>query len=86
MLEKKLSMINALAKKAAMKAGLQGITIAPKKKPYRKAFSFGFLLVGVFGFGINLEMSKSNKSKMLTIPRIENAIGEIIPIIFVKEI
>ncbi len=36
-----------LVKRAAIKRGLQGTTIAPKKKPKRKALAQGFLETGV---------------------------------------
>lgn len=42
-LEAKFEKRTALAKKAAINNGLQGITIAPKKKPKTKALTKGFL-------------------------------------------
>ena len=44
MLEKKSPNKRALAKNVAMNAGLQGRTIAPKKKPKIKALFRGLLL------------------------------------------
>ena len=85
-LEIKFSNKRALAKKAAIKAGLHGITIAPKKKPKIKAFFIGFLLpVWTFVFGTNLEKSVSNIKAKLIIPKIAKAIGETIPIILVSD-
>ncbi len=78
-------LVNVLANKAAINKGLQGITIAPKKKPNKNPFNNGCLLVGVFGFGMNLETSKLNIKNKLIIPKIPKAIGEIIPITFVNE-
>lgn len=75
-----------LAKNAAINAGLHGITIAPKNNPNKNALSFGFLTVGVFDLGINLPKFISNINAKLTNPSIVNAIGEIIPITFVKDI
>ena len=74
-----------LAKNAEINAGLQGITIAPKKNPYNKAFITGLFAVGVFGFGINLEKSTLNINAILTRIKIPKAIGEIIPITLVRE-
>ena len=68
-----------------MKAGLQGITIAPKKKPKRKAFNSGLFEVGTFILGKNLLKSilKINNNPMMA--SIKNAIGDITPITLVNE-
>jgi len=78
--------ITLLAKSAAMNNGLQGTTIAPKKKPYTKAPINGFLTVGVSILGKNLPTSISKISNKLIIISIPKAIGETIPITWVKEI
>ena len=85
MLEKKLSTSKLLAKNAAINAGLQGITMAPKKNPNKNAFVIGFLAPGVFILGINLLKSKLKIKNMLMIPKIPNAMGEIIEITFVRD-
>ena len=46
MLEVKLLNKKARERNAAIKPGLQGMTIAPKKKPYNRAFRVGCLAVG----------------------------------------
>jgi len=81
----KLSNNKALAKKAAIKAGLQGITMAPKKKPKPNALFKGFLLIGAFILGKNLEKSTLNIRNKLIIPNIAKAIGETIAITLVKD-
>ncbi len=43
----KLVVDMVLVKRAAMKRGLHGTTMAPKKKPKVKALSQGFLVTGV---------------------------------------
>ena len=84
-LEVKLSINNALARKAAIKPGLHGITIAPKKKPNPNALFQGFLLVFTFILGINLPKSKLNIKNILIIPNMAKAIGETIAITLVKD-
>ena len=85
MLDVKLLNNNALAKKAAINAGLHGITIAPKKNPKIKALSSGFFAVFTFAFGKNLEKSRLNIKNKLIIPSIANAIGETMPMTFVND-
>ena len=82
---RKLSKSRARAKKAPINPGLQGITIAPKKKPYSRAFRTGFFVFIVLALGRNFPMSISKIKKMLIIPNMVKAIGEIIPITFVNE-
>ena len=74
-----------LAKRAAINKGLQGTTIAPKKKPYIKATSKGFLAAGVWICGRNLPISILNISIKLMIISMPNAIGDTIPITLVKD-
>jgi len=84
-LEAKFSINNALARKAAIKPGLHGITMAPKKKPNPNALFQGFLLVFTLTFGKNLPKSKSNIKNILIIPNMAKAIGETIAITLVKD-
>lgn len=77
--------VSALEKRAAIKSGLHGIIIAPKKKPNRNALNLGFLDVGVWKLGKNLLSSILNINIKLISPRIPNAIGDTIPITFVRE-
>ena len=74
-----------IANNIIREAGLQGNTIAPKKKPKTKELMKGFLAVGDFICGKSREKSKLNIKNKLTIAKIPNAIGEIIPITFVSE-
>ena len=76
---------NALAKRAAINDGLHGITIAPKKNPNTNIPNREFLTFGVLTFGKYLPTSIFNINNMLIINNIKNAIGDIIPIIFVKD-
>lgn len=91
---KKLSMLPAKldvetvarVSNAIIKAGLQGITIAPKKKPNENALSRGFLRRGTFALGNILVKSKLNiKNRLITI-RIPNAIGDIMRMTDVKDV
>ncbi len=83
--EAKPIIVSALVNKAAMKSGLQGITIAPKKNPKRNALRKGFLEVGALICGNNVTTSIFRIKSMLKAPRRINAIGEIIPITFVRD-
>lgn len=74
-----------IANNTISEAGLQGNTINPKKKPKLNELKKGFLNVGDFILGKSREKSKSNIRNKLTIAKIPKAIGEIIPIAFVKE-
>ena len=74
-----------IANNTIREAGLQGNTIAPKKKPKTKELMKGFLSAGDFICGKSREKSKLNIKNKLTIAKIPNAIGEIIPITFVKD-
>ena len=74
-----------LVKRTAMNRGLQGITIAPKKKPNKNALNIGFLTTGARVFGMNLPISISNISNKLIITSMLKAIGEIISITLVRE-
>ncbi len=86
MLEIKSPNKKALAKNAAIKAGLHGITIAPKKKPKTNALFNGFLLpVWMFALGINLEKLRSNIKARLIKPRMANATGEIMLMTLVRD-
>jgi len=86
MLETKLLNNNALAKKALINAGLQGITIAPKKKPYNNAVKRGLLVIGdLILLGNILERSTLKIKSRLITPKIPKAIGETIPITLVKD-
>jgi hypothetical protein len=71
--------------KAAINKGLHGITIAPKKKPNTNALKIGFFKTGDLNFGINLPMSILNINAILINPKIKKAIGETIPITFVRD-
>ena len=82
---KALVVIATLAKNAAINAGLQGITIAPKNNPKRNALSIGFFVVGVFALGRYFPISISKINKRLINPKITNAIGEITPMTLVKD-
>lgn len=74
------------AKSIIRDAGLHGRTIAPKKKPKRKALVFGFL----FEFAtlicgkILLKFTLKIRRK-LTMKRIPNAIGETISVTLVRD-
>lgn len=85
MFNKKSAVLAVVANNAAIKRGLHGMIIAPKKKPKANAFRKGFLNVGVFVFGINFPMSTLNISNTLMSNRNPKANGEMIPITFVKE-
>ena len=76
----------AFVKKAAIKSGLQGITIAPKKNPKRKAFHKTCFVLMEWIFGRNLPISMLNIRSILIILSNIKAIGETIPMIFVREI
>jgi len=73
------------AKNAAMNAGEQGITIAPKKKPYNNALITGFLWEINLVCGRKREKSILNINKIEINPKIPNAIGEIILMAPVRE-
>ncbi len=73
-------------KRAAINKGLQGTTIAPKKKPNINAPYKGFLATGACTFGRNLPTSISNINKMLIINNTVKAKGETTPMTFVKDI
>ena len=75
-----------IANNITKEAGLQGNTISPKKKPKLNELKKGFLSVGDFIWGKSLEKSKLNIKNKLTTAKIPKAIGEIIPIAFVKEV
>jgi len=76
-----------IANKTIRDAGLQGKIIAPKKKPNPKELIRGFLAIGALIFlGMSLLKSKLNIKNKLIIPKIMNAIGETIPITFVREV
>ena len=66
----------ALVRSAMIKAGLQGITKAPKKKPNRNALSRGFFCSGTFALGKILPKSTLKINSRLTTRRIPNAMGE----------
>ena len=74
-----------IANNTIREAGLQGNTIAPKKKPKIKELKKGFLSIGDFICGKSREKSKLNIKNKLMIAKIPNAIGETIPITFVKD-
>ena len=74
-----------IAKRITREAGLQGITIAPKKRPKRKEVFVGFVPVLIEYLGRNFVKSTSNIRRILTTARIANTIGEIIPITFVRD-
>lgn len=74
-----------IANKTISDAGLQGRTIAPKKIPNKNELISGFFKIGEEIFGIKFEKLKLKIRNKLTIPKIPNAIGEIIDIAFVKE-
>ena len=74
-----------IANSIAKDAGLHGSTIAPKKSPKMKALRRGFLVTGALTLGKSFPKSKLNIKKILMMVKIPNAIGEIIPITFVKD-
>ncbi len=74
-----------IAKSITKEAGLQGSTIAPKKNPKINELKKGFLVTGAWIFGKSFPKSTLNINKILINARIPNAIGEIIPIAFVKD-
>ncbi len=75
-----------MANKTINDAGLQGKTIAPKKKPKIKEVANGFLVIGAFiFFGIILVKSKLNMRNKLTRAKIPKAIGDMIPMTLVRE-
>ena len=74
-----------IANKTIRDAGLHGKTMAPKKKPKRNEVRIGFLAMGALTFGKNLEKSRLNIRNILTTAKIPNAMGEIIPMAFVRE-
>jgi hypothetical protein len=81
------STVNAArAKKAAIKPGLQGNIIPPKKKPNKKELIIGFLTWGVFNFGKYLLKSKSKIKTKLTSARTIKAIGDTISTTLVSDI
>ena len=61
-----------------IKAGLHGITNAPKKKPNKKALARGFFLRGTFARGKNPVKSTLKIISRLIRSRIPNAIGDIV--------
>ena len=73
------------ANRTAKDAGLHGRTIAPKNNPKINADKVGLFKTGAVVFGKNLPKSKLKIKKTLTIARIPNAIGEMIPMAFVNE-
>lgn len=75
----------ALVKRAAINSGLQGTTMAPKKKPNKKALAQGFLAIGVRALGRNLPTSTLKISKRLMTSNIPKAMGDTMPIILVND-
>ena len=82
---KKVTVDKVLTKRAAINNGLQGITIAPKKKPNMKELKRGFLVIGILTLGINSPKSILNIKRRLIMVSIPKAIGETTPITFDKE-
>ena len=74
-----------IAKRTIRDAGLHGRIMAPKKNPKMNDVKRGFLVMGALTFGKNLEKSILNIKNILITARIPNAMGEIIPITFVRE-
>lgn len=85
MLVAKLSNSKARAKNTATKAGLHGITIAPKKKPNKRALHKGFFFTGELNRGKNLPKLILKIKTKLTKPNIAKAIGETSPMTLVNE-
>jgi len=78
--------VTDLANKAAISNGLHGITIAPKKNPYKNALIYGFFDSGVTIWGnFKKLIFILNINFIDIIANIINAIGEIIPIILFKD-
>lgn len=75
-----------IANKTVIDAGLQGSIISPKNAPNNNALMYGFFAFGVLTSGNNLEKLKLKINIIETIPIIPKAMGEIIPIIFVKDV
>jgi len=81
------SVVDALIAKSMINdAGLHGRTIAPKKKPKRNEERKGFFVIGAVTFGKNFPTSILKIRKILTMAKIPNAIGEIMPIALVNEV
>jgi hypothetical protein len=86
MFSRKSRVVNVLVNRTAIKAGLQGTTMAPKKKPKEKALIQGFFCpVDILAFGRYLPKSTLNIISRLIINSMPKAIGDITPITFVKE-
>jgi hypothetical protein len=68
-----------LEKRIAINTGLQGTTIDPKKNPKKNADFRGFFDIGARNFGKYFPRSMLKISIRLAIPKITNAIGEMIP-------
>ena len=81
---RKLVVLELNANKIINDDGLHGRTIKPKKAPNKKELNTGFFDSGALNFPKYLLKSIPSIIKMLIIPNISNAIGEIIPITFVK--
>jgi hypothetical protein len=89
--------VAVVVKRTAINAGLHGITIAPKKNPYVKAFAQGFLAIGArpgrTGRILSMSTSKSkiNDKRLVTIRKrliissMPKAIGEAILITLVRD-
>jgi len=74
-----------LVKRAAIKRGLQGTTMAPKKKPNMKALIQGLRAVGVCALGKNFPTSTLNINSKLITSSTPKAIGDTMPMIFVSD-
>jgi hypothetical protein len=74
-----------LEKRAAINKGLQGTTMAPKKKPKKKALNQGFLVMGACALGSSLPTSTLNTSSKLMTSRIPKAIGDTMLITLVND-
>lgn len=75
-----------IANKTIKDAGLQGKTIAPKKKPKTNELSKGFFVIGaLICLGNNFEKSKLKIKNKLINARTPKAMGEIIAIALVRE-
>jgi hypothetical protein len=86
MFSRKLVVETVLVKRTAINAGLQGTTIAPKKKPNKNALNQGFLVpVGAWTLGRNLPMSILNINRRLINSRMPKAIGDTTPTTLVRD-
>ena len=74
-----------LVKRAAINRGLQGTTIAPKKKPYVRELTQGLLVMGARPFGRNLPISTLKINSKLIMNSMPKATGDTIAMTLVSD-